>query len=237
MIDIVYILGKGSVWKDNELRYSLRSLEQYVTDYRNVFLIGHKPAFLNDQVIHIPYQDIYKNKATNIMAKVNRAAQDKRLSDDFMFWNDDYFALKPFSAVNYPYYYKCDLQHTSMINKGEYKLHVDATLKMLRALNLPYKNFDCHYPIIYNKFKVKNMIKKYDWSTDYGYILRSMYCNHYGIPGEMKLDCKTNAQIARPHLQGVIEKNHFLSIGDNALTSVMQSYIMARWPNKSKYEV
>ena len=39
-MDVVYILGKGSVWKDNEIRYSLRSIEKHLTGFDRVFIVG-----------------------------------------------------------------------------------------------------------------------------------------------------------------------------------------------------
>lgn len=238
MIDLVYILGKGSTWQDNEIRYSLRSLQKNVSDIGKVFIVGEKPKFLNDQIIHIPHKDIYPNKARNIMAKVYRASGDSRISDNFMFWNDDYFALQQFSALNYPHYYKCDLRHSSHINRGEYKLHCESTLKVLVENKLPYKNFDCHYPIIYNKEKMRAMIDSFNWDVKHGYVLRSMYCNFYGMPGEFKLDCKNNTPLPTLGvLNKVINGNHFLSIGDNSLNSVMRNFLASQFPLKSKYEI
>ncbi len=237
-MDIVYILKKGgSHWQDNELRYSLRSLNQNVKDFNKVFVIGHKPPFLSDKVIHIPHEDVYTNKARNIMAKVNRAAEDTRISNDFMLWNDDYYAMQPFSAKNYPYYFKCDLEHTIRINMGEYKMHSEATLKILKSRNLAFQNFDTHYPIIYNKTKLKKMVKAFDWNVPFGFILRSMYCNFYSISGEFKLDCKTNSQMARPHIAKIVEQNHFMSIGDNALNAAFREYLVNKFPIATQYEL
>jgi hypothetical protein len=236
-MDLVYILGNGSNWQDNEIRYSLRSLETFVSGIDKVYLIGKKPNFLNDNIIHIPFNDIHTNKAKNIMAKVYRASLDQRISQDFMFWNDDYFALQPFEAANYPFYYKCELDHSLIINKGEYYKHVETTLKVLKSKGLPIKNFDTHYPIIYNRDKMKQMIESYDWNVQFGYILRSMYCNHYGIEGEFKLDCKSNVPLPAPHIPIQHKDKHFLSIGDNALNFAMKNYLMNLYPNKSKFEL
>jgi hypothetical protein len=55
-IDVVYPLGTGSVWQDNELRYSLRSLEKNFPDLGRVYVVGHKPDWLGN-VEHIPFGD------------------------------------------------------------------------------------------------------------------------------------------------------------------------------------
>lgn len=237
MIDLVYILGSGSQWQNNELRHSLRSVERYVSGINNVFVIGEKPKFLNQNVVHIPHKDIYQNKARNIMSKIKRACIDDRISERFTLWNDDYFALQPFDVTQYPYYFKSDLAHSSRINRGEYRLHCEETMKVLMFKKLEFKNFDCHYPIIYEKKKAIKMIESFDWNTSYGYVFRSMYCNFWGIQGEFKLDCKTNTPLPEPHIKKIVENNHFLSIGDGALNMAMRKYIVNRFPEKSKYEV
>lgn len=236
-LDIVYILSeRGSHWQNNEIRFSLRSLEKNVLDYRKVYIIGFKPDFLNDEIVHIPYADTYKNKARNIAAKIRRAAGCNSMTKNFMLWNDDYFALKQFSAINYPHYYKCGLDHSVMINKGEYKLHCEATLKVLKENGLTYKNFDCHYPITYDKLKVVKMVDQFNWNVPYGFVFRSMYCNFYSIPGEMKQDCKINHPMPLSQIEKKFQNEHFLSIGEGATNIAMRSYLISMFPNKSRYE-
>ena len=44
-MDIVYILGNGSKFNNEEIRYSLRSLEKFV-NFDRVFIVGECPKFL-----------------------------------------------------------------------------------------------------------------------------------------------------------------------------------------------
>ena len=46
-IDVLYILGIGSKFGNEELKYSLRSLETYVKDYGRVFITGVFPPFID----------------------------------------------------------------------------------------------------------------------------------------------------------------------------------------------
>src|SRR4051812_2193913 len=105
VVDVVYPFGKGSLWKNNELRYSLRSLEENCIGVKNVFVIGQNPEFLSDKVIHVPYQDIYTNKSRNIMSKIHWICNDRRVSDNFVMLNDDYFFLQQINLAEYPYYW------------------------------------------------------------------------------------------------------------------------------------
>jgi len=70
MIDVVYPLGSGSAWDNNELRYSLRSLENNLLDLGRVFVVGQRPPWLVEAV-HIPMEDTHRhNKDANLIDKV-----------------------------------------------------------------------------------------------------------------------------------------------------------------------
>ena len=101
-LDLVYILGDGSDWDNNEIRYSLRSAEQNFA-HRKVFIVGECPSWLQN-VIYIRFPDSHQIKTANGVAKVLRAARDQRLSERFVLMNDDFFFLKKQRAV--PYYYR-----------------------------------------------------------------------------------------------------------------------------------
>jgi hypothetical protein len=70
-VDIVYPLAEGlSHFRNQELKYSLRSVEKYVTGFRNIYLIGFKPPFINDKIIHVMQEDHpYHCKERRIMEK------------------------------------------------------------------------------------------------------------------------------------------------------------------------
>lgn len=96
--DIVYILGDGSPHNNEELRYSLRSVEKHIKGVRNVFVVGENPGFLSDKVIYIPALDPYpcdlNNKDRNIWHKLETACKHPLLSEDFLFSADDNIVLK-----------------------------------------------------------------------------------------------------------------------------------------------
>lgn len=236
--DIVYILGGNSCWEDNEIRYSLRSVDKFLHSYRNVVIIGRLPDFIDpSKVTHIPCVDANKDKAKNIKKKLVEACNSPLVSEDFMFFNDDYFIVAPIDANKYPYYWKCDLYHTMAINQTVYRNHVDSTIKALIKRNHPLKNFDTHKPIIYNKEQLLNVIYSYDWSINYGYTMRSLYCNTLEISGEYKLDDK----IVRPTTVGGwmarIRGIDCFSIEDRAVNSMFKEFIHSLFPDKSRFEL
>ena len=94
LVDVVYPLGKGSRWDDNELRYSLRSLEKFAKNLGRIFVVGQKPHWLIN-VIHIPLRDCRRlNKDANIIKKI-LAAIDRGLSEHFIFASDDQYISAP----------------------------------------------------------------------------------------------------------------------------------------------
>lgn len=236
MIDVVYIVGGDKLWHDNELLYSLRSLEQYLKNVRHVVIVGRKPDFLNDNVIHIPCDDTSDNKAINIMRKVYKACKDKSLTEEILFMNDDFFFVQNVEATTYPYLYKCDLLYTIKTAGNNYAKHCETTLNALKMRDLATKNFDIHKPIRYNRQKLCEVVDSYTWQNlKWGFVLKSLYCNSLKIHGEMRPDNK----ISHPHLnwEKVLETvPDLFSIGDLSLNKYFKRYIAKRYPNKSKYE-
>lgn len=237
MIDVVYIFGKGSPWQNNELRYSLRSVEKNLRNYRNVFLIGAKPDFIGPEVTEVPYKDIYANKQRNIMSKILRACNDDRISQEFILFNDDYFLLQPTESPNYPYYFDKDLNTKSKEYANAYKNCIDETIQALQRRVKPTQHFDLHKPIVYNKLKFKAMVGAYDWNVRYGYIVKSMYCNHNNIAGVQLADNKINYQYRAELIEQINKGQPMFSIGDKAINQAMKAYIMKQFPDRSKFEL
>src|SRR5688500_2320198 len=97
--------GFGSRNNDIELRYCLRSIETHLSGYGDIFLIVHKPKWVKN-VMHIPAEDEQRTwwKERNIYRKILLACEDPRVSDDFLFMNDDHYLLSDFVAGEFPYY-------------------------------------------------------------------------------------------------------------------------------------
>lgn len=112
-MDILYIVGNGSIWQNNELRYSLRSIEQNGINVGRVFVCGFIPEWINrETVVCLPLQDKTKCKHWNICAAILYAAQRTDIggeSGDFLYSSDDHFYLRPTDFAQYPYFCKGEL--------------------------------------------------------------------------------------------------------------------------------
>jgi hypothetical protein len=191
MVDIVIPLGTGSKLKDFELKMCLRSIEKNLTGYRNVYIVGECPVFLQN-VVHIECRDRNNVSDFNIMAKITEACETKTISEDFLFFNDDHFLLHPFSAESFPSYYSEDLEvYVKKRGLDEYGKRANNTLQHLKSQGLPTKNFDIHTPILYNKQNFLKFVSALDW-TQKTYIIKSLYANSMKIEGIEEPDHKHN---------------------------------------------
>lgn len=236
-MDAVYIIGDLSPWSDNETKYSLRSLEKHVSGIDDVYIVGHKPVFINDSVIHIPAKDLTFNRAKNIATKILLACADENLSENFLLMNDDYFFLQDADVKSYPYHYNGSLRdvkaHSNFIH------HVKATIRALEGNNKPILNYDCHYPIVVNKHLFPMAHNQYSWNKEHGYTVKSMYCNTIGIPF-----CKTKrAEDSKLRFTGdVIKASQF--IRNKSLFSTCEAFqgdecenfMNGLYPERSRYE-
>ena len=233
MIDIVIPLNNKSHWRDNELKYALRSIEKHLSNYGAIYIIGKKPVSVSN-VNHIPYPDQHLYPARNIYAKILKACKNKNISEDFLFMNDDHFLLNNFDASQFPFFYKGYLKE-DLGNRTDYKHTVENTIKVLESSH-PTKNFDTHTPILYNKKKFSEKLDIYNWDIPHAYTIKSLYCNVLDIPGEYEPDGKIRRAKDTSMIDLYLRSKKVFSIDDTALNKDMKNYLERLYPNKSKYE-
>ena len=231
MIDIVIPLGKGSTWQDNELRICLRAIEQHLTNYRNIWIVGEYPKWLQ-HCYHIPLQDKQKLiPDKNIMLKIKAACEEKEISDTFLFMNDDHFLLSNYDAETFPYYWDIYLGKAyELRGDSPYGRRIRNTLESLLTESVTLFHYDTHYPIVYNKQNfIERVVNPVDWEVNkYGYIIKSLYANYEPMNKAIRIhDCKSN-EIPRDGWKCYSTMPH--------LSEGVKQYLFRRFPNKSKYE-
>jgi hypothetical protein len=231
---IVIPLGTGSRWGNTELRYALRSVEKHLTGYGDIFIIGECPSFLQN-VTHIPANDIEQTwaKEANIFRKIMVACEDPRVSDDFLFMNDDHFLLQDYQANQFPFYYDGLLSDKMTVT--EYKHTVKNTHDWF--LGAPVDYLDIHCPILYNKRKFEWCLPLADWSKPYGYCIKTAYCYINGFVSSPRCsDLKINQPLTYTEIMQLIAGRPWFSIGDAAREGEMLQVLQELYPNKSKFE-
>lgn len=202
-----------------ELKYSLRSIEKYITKPLEVLIVGEVIPDWITNITHLKLKDIPGRKQLSIRRKILAALE---YSDEVFFMNDDIYLLNSTNPANYPFYYSGDL---STIGETGGRLLMD----QLKAQNKPTKHFDTHVPIIYERAKFKELE---GFGADC--IIKSMYCNYHEIEGielpDFKINKKTS-DLARVFNQG----EPCFSTGPMGLQAALP-ILNELYPNKSKYE-
>src|ERR1043165_8470666 len=94
-MNLLYVLGPLSLstWSNNELRYSLRSVDSAGVDW--VGIAGPEvPPFLTG-VCHVPVRvDMEQNRYRNTQSQILAACIDPRVPEELILMNDD-FVVQP----------------------------------------------------------------------------------------------------------------------------------------------
>lgn len=231
---IIIPLGNGSRWNNTELRYCLRSITKHLTGYGDIFIVGEKPEWLRN-VVHIPcpdYGDKTYHKERNIYEKIMAACKDERVTDDFLFMNDDHFLLQDFEAGKFPYY--CQGWLSEFMTVTDYKYTVRNTIEAFPGHML---YFDIHSPVVYNKSKFEAAMEPFDWSLKFGYCIKTIYCNAIELRAIEYPDLKINEVYSSDKICKLIAGRPWFSIGDKAREGGLLKVLNEIYPNKSPYEI
>lgn len=227
---------QGSRWNDTELRYCLRSIEKHLKGCGEIFIVGYLPNWVQN-VIHIPATDGDKSyeKEANIFRKLEQACKDERISEYFLFVNDDHFLLQDYDAGDFPFFYSGKL--SEVLTRGDE--YASTGFNTFDALE-EQLYFDIHCPIIYHKEILRNKVSRLNWSKKYGYCIKTAYMtgtdeNEVNVK-EMP-DLKINEEgITSTEIKKLIEGRPWFSIGPKAQYGGMLKVLQDLYPLKSKYE-
>lgn len=235
--DVVYVLGTGSQWDDNELRFSLRSLQKYISGIGDVYVVGHRPKWLTG-VVHLPYPDQFACREANIMLKVAHACGHPNLSRQFLHVHDDHFALAPARACEIPNWCAGPLDRLgkAIHDRNPWKYSVLNTAKALSDRGLTTWNFDIHYPIIFNKELYPQAMDMFDWNVPNGYVVKSLYGNAMRIPHVFTNDMKLKERHTFAELVQQLRGRPWFSIGPKSTNNNVKALMRELYPEPSKYE-
>lgn len=228
--DIVYMV-KDAIYNE-ELRYSLRSVEKNFPHNRVVF-IGGKPM-----CVHPDKQIIVNQKGATkwdrVRAMLELVGKDGSLTENFVLFNDDFFVMKPVTELP-PYRYGTLQELCQRIerkNKGKptkYTFSLEKTIKALGEKGLPTLNFELHLPILINRSKLLKTIERFPEVKG----TRSLYGNSYLVP------------FSKPMRDVKIFDNKSLPTGDQPFLSTedmsfangeVGKFIRETFPDKSRFE-
>lgn len=233
-MDLFYPLGPGSKWEDNELRYSLRSVQRYMP-HTNVVIAGYLPPWITG-VGHVPAGDRWSSGVRNTLHKLELAVNSGLLSERFTVLNDDFLLLRDFDADAPTTVWGTMQQRVTDGPRGAdpyYDVLVSG-MKLLRAQGIEEPlNYETHVPLVMECTKVRTMLQRFgSASTRTVYPWRSVYGNLFHVPAVLGTDVKQRREFhLPPATQGLLSMDD-----DVAMDASFQQWCALRWMTPSRYE-
>ncbi len=243
LVDMVYVIGTGSRWNNNELRFSLRSLSKNLKNVGNIFIVGDIPDFIKN-CIHVPCTDIFDpaiNADGNMTHKLLTVCKRADLSENFLFMNDDFIINSPIAANKIPWLHKGDMaaQPPSYWVTQFYRHRLKRTFDELKARGMKTMQYDYHAPMLMNKHSFISVMEKFDYASGIGYTFRSIYGNSLELHAMPILHQKT--VIFKYYTLAEIKTKssniNFVGYNDSGLNDSFKWWLIDNFPNKCKYEV
>jgi hypothetical protein len=237
-IDIVYILANASKWQNNEIRYSLRSIEKNLDlKIGRIYIVGFMPKFIQDlEVSNIDVQDKYTNKLQNAVRKIKAACNNYHITDRFILMNDDFFIMKKVSEIKY--WSKGSLKGSMARHKtkgGYYYKAIKETKELLEGMGIKNPtDYEIHAPIIIEKTKFLEIDKKMNLEEK-GLLFRSIYGNLTGA----KRDVVPDVKIFNIGAKGMEKYKDYkiISTGNKVVMDPkFQKWLKVKFKKVSKYE-
>lgn len=228
--DLLYILGRGSKWRNNEIRFSLRSVEKYLPHAR-IFIVGECPKFLRN-VVHIPAIDPYENKIANAIFKIRAACREIDLSERFILMNDDFFLLRPIKRIE-PMILGTlsDALANHSTKAGYYFNAIRKTQDLISAAGQKALDYEVHAPMILEKQKFLSLTDAVEWTE--GFLFRSLYGNTFEIGGKKRKDTKVHRI---DQLEDLAQYDIISTADRVVLRPEFQHFIYNLFPTPCRYE-
>lgn len=244
-MNILYMLGSGSRWQNNELRFSLRSIAKFGRNVGKVFLIGEKPDFISGKVFYEPYKQKIQPPHKNMAELISRAIEafGSDLGEHFLLAGDDYFYIRETDFDNYPHFKKGELPRE--VSSGIYgdeaytKCLVD-TRRFLEILGRPTGNYTQHCCGHIHADVWRDTKKYLDIAALFvqGVEPTAFHYNFLsGIDFVPRKDCKIAKAKNREDLLAQIGGRDVFSIYDSAIWQGVAEYLLEKFPLPCVYEL
>lgn len=224
----VYICRHGN---NEELRYSIRSL-QNLKEVTSIIVIGGKPNWYIGDYIETEPAKKYNHARQNLETLV----KTKRISEEFILMNDDFFIIKPVEKLE-------NYNEGLLLNKIIQYNKFNPTSKYTNLLKQTHEylinktgkeplSYELHIPMRMTKKGLRAALKTQTlWRSYYGNIYEKettethdvkIYTPYARDPNKYKYDkSKTSPYIST-------EDRSFMYVRDTLLNKIL--------PNKSEYE-
>lgn len=232
-IDVMWPLGTGSKWQDNELRYSIRSVVKYFEPLGRIYVVGTKPKWLSDEAVFIPAEDKRRvNKDVNIIQKVLLACA-AGISQKYLFINDDQLLLRPAGVKDFP------PLHCGEIRPGsnDWMKRLFRTKQALERHGLRVLHYEAHAPQIHDRDAFQEVFtKKVRYWKPPGVTINAAY---FGVTQPDNPVHETGRHRRYPPKKDIVEWAdglYTLGYSDPQLTKEFKAWLTERFPDRTRYE-
>ena len=241
-MDILYVVGNGSTWQNNELRYSLRSIEKNGVNVGRVYLVGHMPGFVSDLVRYIPCRDPYKQKHKNILYKTLFAVAHSDIDSHFLVSSDDHFYIKTTDFDKLPVYYrKEEIPRVAISQGSSYCKSLSDTRALLEryGFSIYQTNPHCntHWNVdIYNRYlPMFERCMKLPYGGEMNCVMGNLLI-HEGATPQHFIDAKLSGGILEEELENKIRRTNCISSVPDIENTFLSEWLKKEFPNKCIYE-
>lgn len=255
MLHVVYTYVRQYA-RFEELKYSLRSLEQFLPQPYQIFIVGDRPEWLSNRAVFIEAPVCSMHAITDVVNKLRMVISDERIQEDFIWMMDDIYLLKAVSHAEFTrpkaigtlqeYFEK-----VKDVTSGYPRLRWH-TFQRLQADGWPTVDTVAHLPIPYNKDLLHEVLENYQVGIEPTLHCLS-YLNHRYRPEEFEYFHNTRGKKAAVYSEPVrslkelealcegatyfnhSDHGHQLSVnvkGEN----VIELFLKKRFPVKSIFE-
>ncbi len=237
-MDIVYIF-QNSKQGNREVLYSLRSVAANLPWVRKVWILGDRPEFLTSDLRvaqHVSHQEIawiarWRLPVRNNFILTFMASLIPGLSDEFIWFADDYVILQPLDQLTIRK--RRAVEHLADVKTpgtGLYKEAIWRTKSVLSRLSYPTINFEAHLPQTYRREWIWHAFRQFrDFISEdryYGMLVHTAILNfvvkRYSLPYEMLADENRFLGIYPDYVVGLD--------ADGASTTVLKTPIQSLTP-------
>lgn len=225
--DVVYILKQDV--RPDELRYSLRSVEENLPHRKVVFYCG-KPEGIEPDV-HVPHKQIGYLKWERARSSMLALCQDDSLTKQIWLMNDDFYILQPMTSEK-PLHRGLLRDHYKAIKERrngmstEYSRQLAICEGLLKQAGLTTLDYALHVPMLIDRRKMLEAVQMFPRCP----MFRSLYGNYAGVGGTFSHDYKLMT------IDGEIDTEApFLSTADKTFPRAL-AFLEERFPEPSRFE-
>lgn len=172
MYTFIWAINGKSLWANNEVRYSIKSVEKYHPG-ANIIIIGEKPDFYTGKFIQ--HTDVDSSPYINKWKKIIRLCQLDETPDQFVVMDDDFFLLAPLAKKHFS---DSNTFHDKVNNITIHSHWLSALRNTKLLVPENQKNYCTHSPFWIDKKSFLEFITKYDWDIPPGLVLRQLYISY-----------------------------------------------------------